>query len=72
MKKGLPAVQCLGQPAQALKLSRDEDDAEGDSVEEARSRNNIETNETGAVSSNPTPPAHDEYIWLWKVSTVYV
>ncbi|EJD08536.1 Brix-domain-containing protein [Fomitiporia mediterranea MF3/22] len=82
MKKGIPAVQALGQPLKPLELAPDEggdteklNDASGaevavpDNSEETAAHEDEETSETEShteAKKKIVPPTKDEYIWMWK------
>lgn len=71
MKKGLPAVLSLGQPAKELQSAKAEDENEKRNANDGSSENDpneATKNESDVIRSRPTPPTHDEYIWQWKAS----
>lgn len=83
MKRGLPAVQELGQPSRQLEIAPedgdDEDhigttemDAEGKvgnfSDEHMSGEADLQDTEPNSDSKiKPAPPTQDEYVWMWKV-----
>lgn len=83
MKKGLPAVQALGQPSRQLEIAPtdgdDEDqidatdmDAEGKLGNLNDEHMSVEADLQDAEPNKgskmkPMPPTQDEYVWMWKV-----
>lgn len=66
MKKNIPAVQNLGDPAKPLELAADEDD--DDSTEETADVSREEAGESQDIKRTEVRPGtEDEYIWMWKV-----
>ena len=62
LRKGIPAVQRLGENPQPLELGPAEAQSEEDETQD-------ETQVSEPVVAAPVvPPREDEYLWLWKVS----
>jgi len=58
LRKGIPAVQRLGENPQPLELGPAEAQSEEDETQVSEP----------AVAAPVAPPREDEYLWLWKVS----
>ena len=70
IKKGLPAVKNLGAPSKPLEFDAGED--EEAEPKAAQEEGMAVDGESEPPKKKVVPPSEDEYIWIWKVSAVYV
>lgn len=70
LKKGPPAVKNLGAPSKPLEFDagNDENVAQTDVQEPGM----IADKQSEPKRKEVLPPTEDEYIWIWKVSNMYV
>ena len=80
MKKGIPAVHSLGNPALPLEVAHtseddifEQDESPAEVLEGGEGGEDVEKKDsTERHLSPPPPPTQDEYIWMWKVSSFFV
>ncbi|PAV19708.1 Brix-domain-containing [Pyrrhoderma noxium] len=74
MKKGIPAVHSLGNPALPLEVAHtseddifEQDESPAEVLEDGEGGEDVEKKDsTERHLSPPPPPTQDEYIWMWK------
>ena len=83
MKKGIPAVYALGQPARALEIASTNEGNSSETDGQAlnhRGESLLTTGDADKESANNDnatepnriqPPTQDEYIWIWKVRSLF-
>lgn len=83
LRKGLPAVKNLGEVSKDLEFDTFEDEEKppqnspvvsSDDSAQADDAEMTDLRDDSATSANPSktvvPPKEDEYVWMWKVSTI--